>query len=89
MLCSRPLGPGARGYAMTFPRQIQIDVGLPSQDCLFVTPESVQTHVRMQVAPVIVGSSRVVTDVVAFVGGMVVMADRSDIRINGQGRGHR
>ena len=69
---------------MTFPRQIEIDVSLPGQDCPFVTPEIVRTHVRMQVAPVIVGGSRIVTDVAAFVGGMVMMADRSDIRINGR-----
>ena len=34
-LCSCPLGPGAGGRAMTFPWQIQIDVGLPCHRVYF------------------------------------------------------
>ena len=68
---------------MTLPGQIQIDVGFPGQDRSFVTLEVVRTHVRMQVAPVIVGSSRVVV-ATAFVWGIVITTNRSHIR--GKGR---
>jgi len=61
---------------MTFSGQVQIDVGLPGQDRSFITLEIVRTHVRMQVAPVVVGGSRVVV-VATFVVGMVMMAYRS------------
>ena len=67
---------GTGGGAVTFPGQIQVDVGLPGQDRSFVTLEIVWTHVRMQVAPVVVGDGRVVT---AFVGDVVMMTDRSHI----------
>jgi len=64
---------------MTFPGQIQINIGLPGQNRSFVTLEIVRTHVRVQVAPVIVGGSKVVAVVAAFIGGVVMMADGSHI----------
>jgi len=68
---------GTRGGAMTFSGKVQIDVGLPGQDCSFVTLEIVRTHVGVQVAPVTVSNGRVV--VAAFVGGIAMMADGSNI----------
>jgi hypothetical protein len=69
---------------VTFPGQIEIDVSLPGQNRPFVTLEIVRTHVRVQVAPVAVGGGSVVGVVAAFVGGVVMMADRSHIRGNGR-----
>jgi len=66
---------GAGGGAVTFSGQVQVDVGLPGQDRSFITLEIVRTHVRMQVAPVVVGSGRVVVVAVVatFIVGVVMM----------------
>ena len=61
---------------MTFSGKVEIDVGLPGQDCPFVTLEIVQPHMRMQVAPVAIGDDRVVA---TFVGGIAIMTDGSDV----------
>jgi len=65
------------GCTVTFPGKVEIDVCLPGQDCSFVTLEIVRTHVGVQVAPVTVSNGRVV--VAAFVGGIAMMADGSNI----------
>ena len=77
---------GIGGGAVTFSGKVEIDVGLPSQDCSLVTLEIVWAHMRMQVAPVVVGGSRVVVAVVAtFVGDVTMMADGSNVRSNRRG----
>ena len=57
---------------MTFSRKIQIDVCLPGQHSSFITLKVFWTHVRMEVAPVVVGDGRVVIDA-RFVEGVVVV----------------
>ena len=65
---------------MAFSGEVEIDVGLPGQDCPLVTLEIVRPHVRMQVAPVAITNDRVVAVVVAtFVGGIAMMPDGSDV----------
>lgn len=65
---------------MSFSGKVKIDVGLPGQDCPFVTLEIVWPHVRMQVASVTIGYGRVVAVVVAaFVGWIAMMANGSDV----------
>lgn len=65
---------------MTFPGKVKIEVGLPGQDCSFVTLEIIRTHVRMQVAPVVVGDGRVVAT--TFVGAIETMTGESNVRSN-------
>ena len=67
---------------MTFPGEVKIDVGLPGQDRLFVALEIVWTHVRMQVAPVIVNDGGVVV-VATFVGDVAMVANGTNVRTNG------
>jgi len=66
------------GGSVAFSGKIQVDVSLPGQDCSFVTLEIVRTHVRIQVAPVVVGGSKIVV-ATAVVRGIVMVADRSDV----------
>lgn len=73
---------GVRGGAVTFSGKVQIDVCLPGQNRPFVALKVVWTHVRMQMAPVVVGNSRVVI-VAWIVGGVAMMTDGTDIRRNG------
>lgn len=74
-----PVIKGARGGAVTFSGQVQIDVCLPGQNSSFVTLEVVWAHVRMQVAPVVVGNGRIAR----ITGGVVRMADGTHVRSKG------
>jgi len=60
---------------VTLSGKVQINVCLPGQDRLFVTLEVVWTHVRMQVAPVVINNGRVV---------VVMMTEGADVGRNGR-----
>ena len=64
---------------MTFSGKVQIDICLPGQNCSFVALEVVRTHVRMQVAPVVVGNGRWIVIDARFVEGIVVMTGGTHI----------
>ena len=68
-----------------FPGKVKIGVGPPGQGCPFVTLEVVCTHVRMQLAPVVVDGRTVAAVVTTFVRAIETKVGESSVRSNGWG----